>query len=151
MEIHSFPTLLWGTAESFIAAYDDRHKHGRLHFPSKENGKSLEDIIKDMEEYFQVNSVPVLNSATGTQFSPFPRYTDTQLLMSTRLKRLVALLCLVCDVLSRATAGKHEIPVLACTECSPLNFEDTPSFCVQRKVRTRLKEKLQMGVVNTPT
>lgn len=62
MEVHSYPTMLWGTAQRFIAAFEDRGEIKKLHLPAKENAKNLEDIVKDMELFFNVPAVELLSS-----------------------------------------------------------------------------------------
>lgn len=54
MEIHSFPTLMWGPAERFIGALNDRSEIKKLHLPSKENSNGAQQIVKHMELFFQV-------------------------------------------------------------------------------------------------
>lgn len=63
MEIHGFPTMLWGTADRFVAALEDSHEIPNLHVAVKENGKDLAVIVKDMEQFFEVPAVELLSSS----------------------------------------------------------------------------------------
>jgi hypothetical protein len=71
MEVHSYPTLLWGTAGRFVAAFEDSSEIQNLHKPTKENGKKVEEIVKDIDEFFGVPAVEVLSSSVpGAPASP---------------------------------------------------------------------------------
>jgi hypothetical protein len=52
MDVHMFPTLMWGTAAQFLAALELTSDINKLYSPEKENTKGVNEIIKDIEEFF---------------------------------------------------------------------------------------------------
>jgi hypothetical protein len=63
MGIHTYPTLMWGTAQRFIAAFEDSEEIKKLHLAEGENAKKVDDIIKDIEQFFEVSAVETLSSS----------------------------------------------------------------------------------------
>jgi hypothetical protein len=72
MRVHTYPTLMWGTAEHFIAAFEDSEEIKKLHLAEGENAKKVDDIIRDMEQFFGVSAAEKLSSSiTGVPLHHF--------------------------------------------------------------------------------